>query len=798
MFRNFYVIALRNLMKNKLFSFINVFGFSLSLSVCLLIISITIDQYSYDQFHPLGEETFRINTIAQRKNGDHEPYASSPAPLASLIRSENSFVRHTVSLNRSLNGPMTNGDIKLMINGYFTESSFFDVFGFTLLKGNADALNDPRSLLISEETEQRFFGTENPIGKTVTIGPYGEFVVRGVIKKMGNKSHLTFDALGSLEFLKTWNGGSITAHEEWKNYYSTYTYVVVTPGTDAAMLQEGLDRIPEKVYRGMTLETRDAGYAFKAQSLQAITPGPMLSNSTSGGMPQAVLIFLMVLAGIGMFAALFNYANLTLARSLTRAREVGIRKVSGATRAQLIFQFMGESVIITLVSFLVAETLLRVFLVPAFQSLSFTSELDIRFDPSAGTYLLFAGFALCIGLLAGIIPAMVLSSFNPAIVIKDISKIRMFSGLTLRKTILISEFVVTIILLIVLTTVYRQSEFASKMEYYGFDWRNKINVQLSATQARVIADEMARFPGVVSYSFASHAMGTWADHTVDVQTDPTKEASVVRDYSVDEHFIETMKISLLTGANLHRSESAGDKVLVNEQFVKSLQLSNNSDAVGKVIYLDKSRPVTIAGVIKDFVFKPVTYAMEPVILTYEPAQWSLAHFKITNGSNKEAISFFESVWKKFNPSIEFSYHVYSDELISVYSIFTDLGRIIGLLSLLILTIAMLGLLGVASYSVETRTREIGIRKVLGASAMQLINLLSKQYLKLIGIAMLIGLPISLFLSNMILESFAYRTEFGIGIILPAVILLGFLVGLTILSQAWRGAHHNPMTALRQE
>ena len=190
--------------------------------------------------------------------------------------------------------------------------------------------------------------------------------------------------------------------------------------------------------------------------------------------------------------------------------------------------------------------------------------------------------------------------------------------------------------------------------------------------------------------------------------------------------------------------------------------------------------------------------MEPMILTYEPKQWSLVHFKLKNGDSKAAISFFETVWKKFNPSVEFSCQVYEDELISVYNIFTDLGRIIGLLSLLILTIAMLGLLGVASYSVETRTREIGIRKVLGASAMQLIDLLSRQYLKLIGIAMLIGLPLSLFLSSMILESFAYRTEFGVGMIMPAVLILGILVGLTIVSQAWRGINHNPVTALRQE
>jgi len=798
MFKNFIITGLRNLLKNKLFSFVNVFGLSLSLAVCLLIISILLDQYSFDKFHPDPDRTYRINTVAIRKGGGTESYASSPYQLAAAIRAEHPFVTNSVRLQRDLNGPMTADERKLPVSGFFTEPSFFEIFGFTLSEGDPGALSDPTSLIVSEETAARFFGQTDPIGKSVSIEPFGEFQIRGVIKKTDAKTHIQFDLLGSAEFLKTWNGGRALAHDTWKDYYRTYTYVTLAAGTPAGELQAVLDAIPDRIYKGMELESRDAGYRFEVEPLNEITPGQILSNSLGSGLPLAVLIFLSVLAGIGMFAAAFNYANLTLARSTTRAKEVGIRKVSGATRGHLIAQFMGESVIVSLVSLVVAETILRVFLIPAFRSLSFTAGMDIRFEPSWEAYGWFIVFTLAIGLLAGLIPALILSSFKPAVVVKDVSRIRFASGLTLRKGIMVLQFAMTMVLLIVLTTVYRQSEFAAKMDYYGFDWQNTINVDLSGPKAHIIAEEMARYPGVESFSFASHAMGTWADSKVDVQTDPTKEPIGIRDYSVDERFVRNMKLQIVAGEGFHHRAGAADQILVNEKFVQWMQLHDNSEAIGKTIFLEKNTPVSISGVVKDFVFKPVTYDLEPMILRYDPSSWSIVHFKLKGPDSKAAAKFFESVWKKFNPSTELSWRVYGDELTSVYSLMTDLGRMVGLLSVLVLTISVLGLLGVVSYSVETRTREIGIRKVMGATSWNLVRLLSRQYVLLIVAAAAVGLPLSLFIADKMLSMFAYRTEFGVTLALPGVIIIIVTVALTIGSQAINGAHRNPVHALRQE
>lgn len=798
MFKNIVLIGIRNLGKNKLFSFVNVFGLSLSMAVCLLIIAVILDQNSFDLFHPHPENTYRINTLAIRKNGGTELYASTPFPLAGMIQSEHPFIAQSLRLNRNLNGSMIAGEKKLAFRGFFTEPAFFDMFGFQLSVCDPNALNDPKTLIVSEETAERFFGSEDPVGQNVTIENMGEFQIRGIVKKTDQKTHIQFDILGSLTFLQNWKRDTDLSYDSWKNYYHTHTYVTLRNDARREDLQTALDVLPQRIYAGMELESRDAGYRFEIQRMDEITPGPMMSNSMGEGMPTAVLIFLSVLAGIGMFAAAFNYANLTLARSITRAREIGVRKVAGATRANLIGQFIGESAVVSFVSLLIAEVLLRLAIIPAFQSLSFSADLKIQFDPTLEMYMWSVLFTLIVGVVAGLIPAWLLSSFKPAAVVKDISKIRFASGLTLRKLILIVQFAMTLILLIVLTTISRQTDYAFKMDYYGFDWRNTVNVHLTGSNAHAIAAEMAQYPGVQSYTFASHTMGTWEDSDIDVRIDPAKEAVGIRDYSIDENFVDIMNLSIVAGEGFHHSAKEADKILVNEKFVEWMQAGSNADAIGKTVYLDKNKPVTISGVLKDFVFKPLTYELEPMVFRYDPAAWSIVHFKLNNSDTKNAASYFEQVWKKFDPSTQLTWQVYADELSGVYTIFSDLGRIIGSLAVMVLIIAILGLLGAVSFSVETRTKEIGIRKVMGATPGNIIQLLSKQYVFLILIASAVGLPLSYWIADQLLRLFAYRIEFGVGLFLPAVLTVGVMVAITVGSQALKGARENPVNALRYE
>lgn len=800
MIRSHVQIALRILRKNPLFSFVNIFGLSLCLSVCLLIITMIIDQNMFDRFHPNSENIYRVITSAIRKDGSTETYASTPFMLADEVRAQSPDVNNVVRLHTALRGTMKSGDLELSVKGFLTEPAFFDIFGFSLKNGDArSALSDPGSLVISEETAAKLFGMSDPIGRVVTIGDLGNFSITGVVGASTERSHITFDVLGSVQLLATLEkaAGQKKSLTGWQNYYDTYTYLTLKAGVDPRSLDPILSELATN-YQGSLLESRDNGYAFEWQRLDDITPGPHYSMNLGKGVPVSLLIFLSVLAALGLIAAAFNYTNLVLARYMTRLREVGIRKVLGASRRQLIVQFIGESTIISLLAFGLAEVLLRFFLIPGFSSMRFTAEFDIRFDPTALTYIIFALFTFLVGIAAGLFPALVLSSFQPAAALKSASGIRVFSKLTLRKGIVVTQFALTIFLLIILTTIYGQIQYATRMEYFGFDWHRVVNIDVSGTHSQTMAEEMARFPDVAGYSFASHPLGTWADSKFDVRGTIDQDPIGFRDYSVDDNFLDLFRIPLAAGRGFRKSAIATDEIIINEQLVQRLQLGTNDDAVGKVIYAGDKTPLHIVGVVKDFVYKPVTYELEPLILRFDPSVWSVLHVSLRHGDYESSIAHFKRVWKNFDPIDPLPYRLYEHELSDVYAEVLDIQNITGFLSVIILSVSMLGLLGMASYSMETRTKEVGVRLIMGATPWHMIRLLSSQYIVLIVTAAAVAAPLGLYVSRRLLEMFAYRMDFGASLALPGLMLIFGMVLLTVGWQAVRTLSKNPVQSLRYE
>lgn len=801
MFKNYFLVALRNLIKNKLFSFVNIFGLSLSLSICLLVMTIMYDQNSFDLFHPKSADIFRINTIAIRKTGGTEPYASSPFLLGPLIREENINVRNTVRLVRGLSGEVKAGDAAISISGFFTEPSFFDVFGFELSMGDPiTALQQPSGIVLSDELAKKLFGSQRAYGQYIKIGNIGEFQVTGVMKPVPGKTHLEFDALGSVTALpaiekKRKAEESIT--DRWTNYYQTYTYVLMQPGYGAEYLSKSLEEIPKRVYGNIELETRDAGYRFEVQSLDEITPGPLLSNALGRGLPLAILIFLSVLAGIGMFAAIFNYVNLTLSRALSRAREIGIRKVHGATRPQIFIQFVGESMLLSLLAFALSEITLYLILIPGFQSLTFTRAINLDLLVPPFLYLYFFFFVMLVGFLAGCIPAGVLSSFKTMTVLKDASKVKVFPKLTLRKIILFFQFGFTFVLLIVLTMIDRQSEYSMNLNYYGFEWDRVINIDPQGQSIETLSHEMSSYSGVESCSAISDLMGTWQGSRVDVYGNLDKEPIPTMDYSIDEGFISTMKIHLVSGKNFTPSNILRDEIIVNQKFLERFEIPPG-EAIGKIVFLEKKRPVQIIGVMKDFLFKPLTYELEPLVLQYDPARWSTLQIRLYGNNFDDAIKVFEAKWKTLEQSKPLKYQIYSFALQSAYQEMLDISRIIGFLAVLVFAISILGLLGIATYTTETRAKEIGLRKILGAKLSTLIVLLSRQYIMIIAGSALLFVPLGLYLSNTVLNSFAYHIDAGISLALPAVSIVFLVMGFTVGLQAYRAATKNPVESLRYE
>lgn len=802
MFRNYFKIALRTIFKHKLFSFINIFGLGLSLSFCLLVIIIINDQNSFDRFHPQEEDVYRVLTVAHRKDGGTEKYASSPRPVGDVLANESAAVEKVVQLTGGLSGDASYGQTTIRLSGFFTDRTFFEVFGFHLASGDPQtALDSPNTLVLTPETAANFFGETDPIGKTVTLKRLGDFVITGVLQPKPGKTHLEFDALASSASLAALEKENKIRPvlEDRKNYYASYNYLRLHADQKSQVLQPLLSDISKRFYGDLELESRDQGYSFELQPLTKITPGPILSNNLGRAMPDTMLIFLGILALIGMVAAVFNYISLTLARSLTRAKEVGIRKVTGAVRSQVFLQFLGESILSVTLALLVAGVLLQLLLIPGFKQLQIAASLDLDFFVDNSVLTAFIGFAFLIGLVAGLLPAAAISGFRPAQILSDISKIKVFSKLTLRKALIVFQFALSLILIIVATTVYKQIDYALR-KVYGFTWENILNIDLQGNDFEIVAQEMAQHSEVVSFSASSHNMGTWEDSSVDVRISATDEPVGIRDYSIDAHFVENFNLELVAGENFNADRGAGNEnfALVNERFLERFQLGTPHEAIGKTFIVGDSTQAQIAGVLKDFLFKPLVYDLEPMFLRYAPDEWNVLNLKIHGANIAGVLAHLEKTWKTIDSVHPLSYQFYDDLIQQVYSYFQDMMFIVGFLAALALTISLLGLLGIATFNAESRIKEIGIRKVMGANLRQLMVLLSRQDAVLLGIAAIVAVPLSLWLASMLLQTFAYRIDLGVSVLLPGVMAIFLLAGLTIGWQALKAALANPVEALRYE
>ena len=340
MLRSILTTAFRNIYRNRAFSLINLIGLSVSMSLSMLIILIVKEQYTYDTFHNYSERIYRVNTNALRVDGGIEPYASTPFPLGRVLKEEYTFADNVVRINRRLNGDAVYGNVNVPVGGLLVDPSFFEVFNFPLEKGNpATALSEPNGLVITQQTAERIFGKTEPLGQTLTINGYGEFTVTGVLKEFASKTHFEFQVLGSTSALPALEQAGVVSAtaDDWNNYYGSYVYFKLKEGRNIAEVEEALAVISKKYYAGLKLETRDKGYEFYLHPLKEITPGPELSNQMGQGMPTFFLIFLGTLAGVVLLMSVFNFTNLMIAKSLSRSREIGVRKVLGASVQQVVF-----------------------------------------------------------------------------------------------------------------------------------------------------------------------------------------------------------------------------------------------------------------------------------------------------------------------------------------------------------------------------------------------------------------------------------------------------------------------------
>ena len=586
-----------------------------------------------------------------------------------------------------------------------------------------------------------------------------------------------------------------TSLDSWRSSTVGWVYLLLKEGITTNQVERELAEINAVQYDDIP----DISYRFELQNLTAINPGPLLGNQIGPGMPLLFVYFLGGLALIIMLSSCFNYTNLSIARAMTRGKEVGIRKVSGAFRRQIFSQFVIEAIIISLSALLLSFIFIQ-FLKPAFLSLNFTSLLkwDLKLDTTV--YVVSILFSILIGVLAGVLPAAVMSRFKPIQVLKDFQGIKLFSKMGLRKTLIVSQFVLSLIFIISAILVHNQLELMVKADY-GFKSDNTVLLQLNDTDYKTLTAELEKYPDIINVAPTSHlpAAGTsyGTEYFLSVDADPVE----LNYYAVDDAYIENMELTLLAGKNFPKGMSGeGEQyVILNEKAIESLALSNPIDALGQTLYNEDSSAVEVIGVVKNYNHEMVMSEIGPMALRHVPGEFNYLQIK-TNGANmKESIAHIEEAWSTVEPVKQIDHKYMLHEIRQFYDlIFGDLISIIVLISFLAISIACLGLLGMAIFTTKTRLKEVSIRKVLGATDQMIVYLLSKGFLKLLVISILIATPLAYFLNNLWLEQIAYRVSIDFIVIESGVLILLVLGTLTIGSQTFRASLSKPVDNLRNE
>ncbi|GAA4410527.1 ABC transporter permease [Nibrella viscosa] len=788
MLRSYLKIALRNLWRHRLFSFINIFGLASGMTVCLLALIQVKGAFDYDTFHPNAERTYRVLTDVTRQDGETAAFASSPLPLADLLQHDYKAIERITRVHYGLPDEATAGAKTLSIHGAFVDSGFFDIFGFRLATGYpANALN---TVVLTEAAAERFFGKQNPIGQTLTLGQAGQFTVTGVLQKPPYPSHLKFDLLASMATMPLLRQKQQLTN--WSDETACYTYVQLKPGSSAEALQTALNATAKRV-NNVYVASATKHYGFRYQSLANISPGrePLHNITAEPILPNLQSISLLAL--VVLLLAGFNYINLTLTQSLGRAREVGVRKAVGAMRGQLVGQFLAESTLVALLAFVLAYGQLKLI-----SGLPTVQRLIAEVSQDGMQWLYFLAFVIVTGLIAGWVPARTLSRYQPAQVLRGRLNTQLFSGIGLRKALIVSQFAATLIAIIFLAVFYTQSLFMASADY-GFARERILNVQLNKQPYEALATETARFAGVEQVAATSAEFGFSGGEVLFVSKRPNGDSVQTSAFSITPSLVNSLGLTLAAGQNLPAmsSDSTAHFVLINEEAVQALRLGSPAEAVGQTIWLNESTERQIAGVVQNFHHSTLLRRIQPVVLYSRPSEFRILSLKVAAGAEETVMATLERTWKRHNPHQSLEAYWYDEKLYEQH-LHRDDQTFIGLLTGMALSIACLGLFGMVTYTTETRIKEVGIRKVMGATFGQIVAALSGEFVWLLLIATLVGVPVGFLAGQAFLQQYAYHITVGVSLLLGCSVLLLSIGALTIGWQTYRAASANPVKSLRTE
>jgi len=790
MIKNYFKIAFRNIIRHKAFAAINIAGLAIGMTCSIFILLWVQNELSYDRFHKNEDEIYRITANAGDFNAAVN-CAGMPPELKIKIPAVKNYVR--------LSHPSTNvfevGNRKFEEkNVFYADSTFLQVFSFSLIKGSPEtALMRPDAVLITENMAKKYFSEENPLGKTFRKNNGDNVVVTGVLANIPSNSHLQFDFILPVSSIAQTDNDIRT--NTWQNF-NFYAYIQLDKNFKATPATiEGLNKQINKIFKEHVNE-KELKVDFHLQALKSIHLHSNYQVDLAGhGNIQYVNIFFVVALFI-LAVACINFMNLATARSARRAKEVGLRKVVGAGRKQLIGQFLGESLLISFLSLLIAVSLVWLLL-PAFNDLA-GKELAIHLLDGK-LILIVVGIALLTGLISGSYPALFLSGFRPVEVLKGSMK-NMGGNLIFRNGLVVVQFVVSIVLLAGTAIVYRQLTYIKNMNL-GFDKSNLLYLPMTGEmwgKQQALKTELKNNPLTADYSITNDLPTNLTSGTVNVQwegKDP-KSQVVFPTLFVDENFLDVFQMKMLSGRSFSTEFKADtNNFILNERAVQIMGMKV-ADAVGKPLSLWDIKG-TIIGVVKDFNYKPVQNPIEPLIIGLN--KWGgFTVVRTKPGQTEATIKALGKISADLNPAYPFSYGFLDQDLANLYQGEHRMGRLFNLFAILAIFISCMGLYGLSAFMAEQRTKEIGVRKVLGASVFKVVYLLSTGFTRLILIAVVIAIPVAWFAINSWLKSFAYKVSADWIIFLTASLAALTIALITVSYESIKAAIANPVKSLRTE
>jgi putative ABC transport system permease protein len=805
--KNYIKTAFRGLMKNKGFTFINVFGLALGLATCILIVFYVFDELSFDRYNTKADRIYRINNDI-KFGGNTNSYALTPSPLAAALKEDFPEVEQSVRFNTAGSNQVKKGNQNIQEDMMvYADPSLFSVFTLPMISGSpATALVEPHSLVITERIAKKYFNTTNAVGKVLTFNDTAQYKITGVIKNIPKQSHFNFDFFISMTTI------GASRDISWFNN-NFHTYILLKPGADykafAAKLPDFMHKRAGPQLQSilhLTFDKFEQGGNYFRLSLSPLKEIHLHSNRvnefSANGNIDYVYIFSLVAIFILLIACV-NFMNLSTARSSNRAREVGVRKVLGSPRKYLIAQFLTESLIVTLLAAVIA-VFAAWALLPLFNQMS-GKELAVT-PQIVGWLLPFLFVAIIvIGFLAGSYPAFFLSGFQPIDVLKG-KLASGFKGGRLRSFLVVFQFSISIFLIIGTLVIYNQLKYIQNKDL-GYNRDHVLivqNVWTLGNSAKTFKQEVKELAGVQNATLTGYlptaGMSGSTSMFKDVVLDQ-KRALQTQDWNVDEDYIKTLGIKMVAGRNFSkdmRTDTAG--LIINETAAKVLNFQNPlnqflyvpQDGMAKVV-----KQYHIIGVMKDFNFLSLRNNITPLVLLYGEDRGALS-IRVNSANIPALMAQIKNKWKDISPNQPFSYSFMDEDFDALYRSEQRVGTIFISFSSLAIIIACLGLFGLAAYAAEQRTKEIGIRKVLGANMSTIVSMLSKDFIKLVLIAIVLASPLAYWAVHTWLQSFAYRQNIQWWVIALAGFTAILIALITISFQSVKAALTNPVKSLKSE